>query len=123
MINYRTFEAGPRINGLIDKLIMKHSQNGIVPDFSGSMDLAWTVVRRLNKDGFALELFAGQDPDDKIAAIVSFICSSGPCRKHGNKLSNHHGVYDVRATTVPLAICRAALVAWPKEKRPARNSK
>ena len=117
MINYRKLEAGPRINGLVDKLIMKYSQNGIAPDFSRSMDLAWTVVLRLNKDGFALKLFAAEEAADKITAIVSFFCSIGPCKKHGNKLSNHHGAYDVTATTVPLAICRAALMAWPRKAK------
>jgi hypothetical protein len=44
-------------------------------------------------------------------AIVSFTCQMGPCKRHGNKLNNHHGAYDIEGDTVPLAICRAALIA------------
>lgn len=48
-------------------------------------------------------------------AVVSFVCSKGPCEKHGNPYHNHHGTYNIVANTLPLAICRAAILALSKE--------
>lgn len=82
-----------------------------------SEEAAFEVVRKMRSDGFSFKLwqphlYFGDNPvkaaDD---AVVSFICSSGPCERHGNKLENHHGAYDVDGETLCLAICKAALVA------------
>jgi hypothetical protein len=87
---------------------------------SESEEAAFEVVHKMRNDGFSFKLFQAQtcfgnnnDPAIKTIpdAVVSFICSSGPCKKHGNKLENHHGAYDIEAQSVPLAICTAALVA------------
>jgi hypothetical protein len=48
-------------------------------------------------------------------AVVSFICSKGPCTRHGTTHHNHHGAYDVEGETLPMAICKAALIALKVE--------
>lgn len=76
-------------------------------EFSSDISDAMDVKEKMRKDGFNFSMF------ESAAGFirVSFICSSGPCEKHGNFQHNHHGAYDVEAKTAPLAICRAALAA------------
>lgn len=85
-----------------------------LPEYSTDLAAAFEVAQRMRKDGFSFKVWQPSllpevpRPD---CAVVSFICGTGPCPKHGNELHNHHGAYDVDAETLPLAICRAALVA------------
>jgi hypothetical protein len=73
---------------------------------------AFIVVEHMRKDGYAFRLTRhAHDPVVEHRAVVSFVCSSGPCEKHGNKAHNHHGAYDVEAPTSEQAICLAALTA------------
>lgn len=70
----------------------------------------WDVVDRMRSDGFSFSLWQPGDREG-MQAIVSFICSKGPCEKHGNPHHNHHGAYDIEAESAPLAVCLAALKA------------
>lgn len=78
--------------------------------YSKDLLLAGVVITKMRSDGFSIKIWQPNlnGPD---YAKVSFICSSGPCLKHGNLAHNHHGAYDVEAETLPLAICEAALIA------------
>ncbi len=80
-----------------------------VAKYSTDVGDAMKLVDFMRRDGFTFRAaqFRGDSPD----AVVSFVCSTGPCQKHGNKLQNHHGAYDVQAQTLPLAIVTAALEA------------
>ncbi len=80
------------------------------PEYSTDIRLFWDVVERMRKDGFSFTLWQPGDREG-IQAVVSFICSKGPCEKHDNFHHNHHGAYDVEAETAPLAVCLAALKA------------
>lgn len=88
--------------------------------YSNHLPSAMEVVEKMRADGFnwkawqpAAEPYNQGDPPLE-HAIVSFVCSKGPCPKHGNPHHNHHGAYDVEADTLPLAICKAALIALGK---------
>ena len=74
---------------------------------STDVGAAMELKDRMVGDGFNFSMFESATG----IVQVSFVCSSGPCARHGNLLHNHHGAYDVEADTVPLAICRASLVA------------
>lgn len=76
---------------------------------SENLEHIWDVVDQMRKDGFSFTCF--QPSSFRNTTIVSFICPMGPCEKHGNPNSTHHGAYDVEAETAPLAVCRAALMA------------
>lgn len=86
-----------------------------MPRYSRSNELASAVVIRMRGDGFSFKSWQpaiGMLP--QIAedhAVVSFVCSAGPCPRHRTDCHNHHGAYDVSAESLPLAIARAALVA------------
>lgn len=84
-------------------------QSDELKDYSTSLTAAWEVVEVMRRDGFSFKLWQHDGPDDE--AVVTFVCSSGPCPKHGNTVCNHHGAYGVEAGTLPLAICTAALIA------------
>lgn len=85
--------------------------------YSEDIVFAMEVAEKMRADGFNFKAWqpasepynAGDPPLEH--AIVSFVCSMGPCEKHGNPHCNHHGAYDVQADTLPLAICKAALLA------------
>lgn len=74
---------------------------------------AFMVVEAMRKDDFSFSLRQFALPGTgRHHATVSFICNYGPCPKHPwNQANNHHGAYDVEAETIPLAICKAALIA------------
>ncbi len=124
-------EAGPEFDALIAQKVMGW-RPGIMPrgteawftspegdwktanwiprkDFQPSLQIAdaWQVVVRMNEEGFSFHFFQL----NKEGASVSFICGRGPCPQHGNPHHNHHGAYDIEASTAPLAICLAALEA------------
>lgn len=97
--------------------------------FSPSTDVghAMEVAERMRADWFSFKLWqpssdhheTPQDvPQD---AVVSFICSAGPCPRHGTTFHNHHGAYDVQGKTLPLAICMAALIALKVLPAPERE--
>lgn len=78
--------------------------------YSQDLQAAGVVITKMRSDGFSVKIWQPNlnGPD---YAKVSFICSSGPCLKHGTLAHNHHGSYDVEAETLPLAVCEAALIA------------
>lgn len=89
-----------------------------VPKYSTEIADAWAIVERMRADGFSFKAWQpSKEPYEEGGkplehAIVSFICSAGPCPRHGNPRENHHGSYNVEAETLPLAISRAALEAF-----------
>lgn len=97
-----------------------HSQkpSNLLKCYTEDIAHAMEVVGKMRVDGFSWKAWqcnavdnAGDPPN---SAVVSFVCNLGPCEKHGNPHCNHHGAYDVRADTLPLAICLAALIALGK---------
>lgn len=88
-----------------------------LPAYSNELHAAQDVIERMRADGFS---FKAWQPAKEAAnyAKVSFICGAGPCPKHGNPHHNHHGAYDVDAGTLPLAICKAALIALEAKDDP-----
>lgn len=82
-----------------------------------SEEAAFDVVRQMRSDGFSFKLWQPNDgfyetpTEPMVGAVASFICSRGPCEKHGNPHHNHHGAYDVEGKALCLVICKAALVA------------
>lgn len=98
-----------------------HSQEMIdfLKFYSEDIVFAMEVVEKMRADGFSWKAWQpatedGQPVTYSYGAVVSFVCSKGPCPKHGNPHQNHHGAYDVSAETLPMAICRAALIALRK---------
>ena len=90
--------------------------------FSPSTEIsaAMEVVARMRNDWFSFKAWQPSkmpynpgDPPLEIA-VVSFICGMGPCTRHGTTHHNHHGAYDVEGETLPMAICKAALIALKK---------
>lgn len=89
--------------------------------YSNNLAVAFEVVEKMRQDGFSFKAWQpaiGLPACDPLVqdvrgntSIVSFVCSSGPCEKHGNPHHNHHGAYDIEEPTLELAICHAALVA------------
>ncbi len=87
--------------------------------FSPSTDIAdaMEVAERMREDWFSFKAWQpakepynpGDSPLEH--AVVSFICSRGPCPRHETTHHNHHGAYDIHGETLPLAICHAALIA------------
>ena len=84
------------------------------------LDHALEVVHRMREDAFSFKAWQPSktpynegDPPVEIA-VVSFICSTGPCPRHGTTHHNHHGAYDIEGETLPMAICKAALIALKK---------
>jgi len=81
---------------------------------------AMEVVDRMRNDWFSFKCWQpGKDGPELIKsnrdyAVVSFICGAGPCTRHGTTHHNHHGAYDVEGETLPMAICKAALIALKK---------
>lgn len=91
-----------------------------MPRYSTEIRDAFLIVEHLRKDGYAFRLTQhAHDPVVDHRAVVSFVCSSGPCEKHGNVAQNHHGAYDVEAPTSEQAICLAALTAVNAPRVPA----
>lgn len=91
-----------------------------VPSYTADIAEAMSVVGQMRGDGFSFKAWQPASPGHDHpfmdgGAVVSFVCSSGPCEKHGNPNHNHHGAYDVQDETLPLAICKAALIALKKE--------
>lgn len=81
---------------------------------------AMEVADRMRNDWFSFKAWQPSkmpynpgDPPLEIA-VVSFICGMGPCTRHGTTHHNHHGAYDVEGETLPMAICKAALIALKK---------
>lgn len=82
---------------------------------------AMEVVDRMRADWFSFKSWQpskmpyneGDEPVE--TAIVSFVCGAGPCPRHKTDFYNHHGAYDVEAETLPMAICKAALIALKGE--------
>lgn len=89
--------------------------------YSEDMLYAMEVVEKMRADGFSWKAWQpalsehGQALTDG-GAIVSFVCNFGPCKTHGNPHCSYHGGIDVQAETLPLAICKAALIALGKEQ-------
>lgn len=81
--------------------------------YSTDRGAAMEVVDRMRADWFSFRAFqpARGAPFSANYSIVSFVCGAGPCPRHKTDFHNHHGAYDVTADTLPVAICRAALVA------------
>lgn len=67
---------------------------------------AWNVIAKLQSDDWDVSLYCG-----KHRTSASVTCCYGPCAKHGNIEYNWHGVEDVKAESLPRAICLAALSA------------
>lgn len=93
-----------------------------LPSYSTDRTAAWEVVEAMRVHGFSFKLWQPDSivdgafsPEMNGFSVVSFICKTGPCEKHGNLCHNHHGAYDVEADTLPVAICKAALVAMKCE--------
>lgn len=93
--------------------------------YSADILYAMEVTDKMRADGFNWKAWqpATEDAASPFVhgAIVSFVCSRGPCPKHGNPRQNHHGAYDVEGETLPMAICKAALIALgklPSEEKP-----
>lgn len=96
--------------------------SNLLKSYTEDIAHAMEVVEKMRGDGFSWKAWqpstepstepynAGEPP----LAVVSFVCSTGPCLKHGNPHCNHHGAYDVHEGTLPLAICKAALIALGK---------
>lgn len=97
-----------------------HSQEmtDFLKPYSGDLLLAMEVVEKMRADGWSWKAWQPSLDDLQVptdaGAVVSFICHYGPCEKHGNPHCNYHGACDVRADTLPLAICKAALLALRK---------
>lgn len=93
------------------------SSSDELKSYSKDLRDAWDIVDKMRADWFSFKMWqpsnAHYEPGQKVTdnAVVSFICSAGPCPKHGTKTHNHHGSYDIWGMTLPLAICMAALVA------------
>lgn len=87
------------------------------PAYSSDIGWAFKVVSRMRRDNFSFKAFQPpHGPPTTDRAVVSFVCSSGPCLRHGTDFHSHHGAYDIVAETLPLGICKAALVALCKAK-------
>jgi hypothetical protein len=89
-----------------------------IPRYSTDIKDAFLVVTAMREQGFAFRVLQmAVDPALTITdhAIVDFVCSSGPCERHGNKQQNHHGAYHVEGKTIEQAICLAALKALGKD--------
>lgn len=103
-----------------------HSQelSDLLKHYSEDMLSAMEVVEKMRADSFSFKVFQPtKGPEDPLLghAVVSFVCGWGPCEKHGNPHYNHHGAYNIAAETLPMAICKAALIALgklPSEERP-----
>ena len=109
-VAYDERKADRQLDDEIDRIVMSHEYHSGVkaPLYSTYHPAAWGVCERMRALGFSVKIFM---PESQIEAVVSFICSRGPCERHGTSTHNHHGAYDVDAPTVELAICRAALIA------------
>lgn len=84
--------------------------NEDIPVWSPSSNIshAWEVSEKMRADGYTCFKLECPGFDNWLA---SFICSLGPCKRHGTTTDNHHGSYDVEAMTACRAICEAALKA------------
>jgi hypothetical protein len=88
-----------------------------IPRYSTEISDAFLVVTAMREQGFTFRVLQlAVDPALSITdrAIVDFVCSFGPCEKHGNKSDNHHGAYNIEGKTIEQAICLAALKALGK---------
>jgi len=88
---------------------------------SKRLEHAMQVVARMRDDWFSFKAWQPSkmpynpgDPPLEIG-VVSFVCSMGPCSRHKTTHHNHHGAYDVEGETLPMAICKAALIALKAE--------
>jgi Phage ABA sandwich domain len=84
-----------------------------VPEYSTDIRDAWLLVEKLHADGWYIAAFDYPD-----ALSVSVTCPHGPCRKHGGQrhsIRQWHGAEGVRGSTMPHAICLAALEALTPE--------
>lgn len=81
-----------------------------LPAYSVEFHDAQAVIDKMRSDWFS---FKAWQPAKELGecAKVSFVCGAGPCPRHGNPYHDHHGAYDVEAKTLPLAVCKAALIA------------
>lgn len=88
-----------------------------VPYYSTKIADAFLLVDLMRDDWFSFKAFQPAKEAPELIrspyeyANVSFICGAGPCSRHNTDFHNHHGAYNVEAETLPLAICRAALIA------------
>jgi hypothetical protein len=110
--------AGRELDALVAEKVMGYpgaavggwSNPHVTPlPYSTDIDAAWSVVEHMARDGFAFSLWRSDGNGSR--SLAGFNCPLGPCEKHGNPYDNWHGSRDIRADTVPLAICRAALEA------------
>lgn len=100
---------------------VQHPRDEDVWSPSTHIDEAMEVVDRMRADWFSFKAWQpskmpyneGDSPVE--TAIVSFVCGAGPCPRHKTDFHNHHGAYDVEAETLPMAICKAALIALKVE--------
>lgn len=97
--------AGAKINQAIWWKIFKMTPTPpnndilLLPDYSGDMNVAWSVVEKLSSYGFEAWLMNDQDYKD-------YPGQSYACKFYGNGR-----VIFCLGETMPLAICRAALLA------------
>jgi len=75
---------------------------------------AWEVVEKMRERGYTS--FALHCSFDGGVVEADFICFYGPCKLHGTTAHNWHGGKGVSESSVPEAICLAALKTIENEK-------
>jgi hypothetical protein len=112
-------QKGRKLDALVAEKVLGHKavHNDALKAYSLDQEAAWEVVRHMRADGFSFKVWQfseGQFDLSPDHAVVSFVCNRGPCEKHGTDFHNCHGAHDVEGSTLPIAICKAALMAIAK---------
>lgn len=79
------------------------------PPYSSDMLACMMVVEAMSDAGYGFKCHVAADG----RAVVNFRCEKDPCLRHGAAPSGPHGALDVTGSSLPDAVCNAALHLCP----------